>query len=384
MRACLEVNVQAFSENVRMLSNLAGPDGFFCPMIKADGYGHGALAIAKNLQSMGCKKLGVISVEEGLQLKSISHEMDIYVFGSYDKDQIDVIDSCRFIPVVGQWTDLKNLLESKKEEIPFHIKFNLGMNRLGFRLSEMSSIAEYIQSYPRLKLKGVCSHLSEGGNVHKTLQRIISFKDICRYFQSFFPSEKLPCHLLGSAGWWSLWSHFKLEPSLGFRPGICLYGIKPPVIFESEEAKKRYDSVSLKNVSVLKSFVVQSRVLSTGQSVSYEGTWTARTPSVLAVVSMGYADGLPYRLSNKADVLFRGKRVPIVGRVCMDFFMIDVTTVVGSQEEVGKGEEVVIFGSQGNNFISIEEQAEKAGSIPYELLTRLGNRVHRKHLLKTD
>ncbi len=384
MRACLEVDVQAFSENVRTLSTLAGKNSFFCPMIKADSYGHGALVMAKKLQSMGCKRLGVISVEEGLQLKSISNEVDVYVFGSYDRDQINVIDSCRFIPVVGQWTDLKNLLKSERKEIPFHIKFNLGMNRLGFSLSELSSIAEYVQSCPHLKLKGICSHLGEGDKIHKTLQKIVSFKDVCRYFQSFFPFEKLQCHLLGSAGWWNLWSYSKLEPNLGFRPGICLYGIKPPMIFEYEEAKKKYNSVSLKNVSVLKSFVVQSRVLSAGQSVSYGGTWTAEKRSVLAVVSMGYADGLPYRLSNKADVLFRGKKVPIVGRICMDFFMIDVTMVVEEQEEVGKGEEVVIFGSQGNNFISVEEQAEKAGSIPYELLTRIGNRVHREYLLKPD
>ena len=384
MRACLEVNTQALSENVQILSDLAGKNSFFCPMIKANSYGHGAWAVAKSLRSIGCKRFGVISIEEGVQLKSFSKEMDIYIFGSYDKSQIDVIDSYGFTPVVGQWADLKNLLDSKKKEIPFHIKFNLGMNRLGFQLSEMSSVVEYIQSYSRLKLKGICSHLNEGEKVDKTIQRTVSFKGICHYFQNFFSGKKLQFHLLGSAGWWALWSHSKLEPNLGFRPGICLYGIKPPVIFESEKARRKYNSVSLKNVSVLKSFVVQSRVLSSGQSVSYGGTWTARKRSVLAVVSMGYADGLPYRLSNKADVLFRGKRVPIVGRICMDFFMIDVTMVVDKQEEVNKGEEVVIFGSQENNFISVEEQAEKANSIPYELLTCLGNRVHREYLFRSD
>ena len=126
----------------------------------------------------------------------------------------------------------------------------------------------------------------------------------------------------------------------------------------------------------MKSFVVQSHILQPGQSVSYGKEWTAGEKSVLAVVSMGYGDGLPYGLSNKAEVLFRGERVPIVGRVCMDFFMIDITKVL-KEKEVYRGEEVVVFGFQNSNFISIEEQAQKAGSIPYEILTGLGRRVHR-------
>ena len=384
-RACLEVDLQALSENVHVLSALAGgKSSFFCPMIKADSYGHGALVVAKQLQSISIKKVGVISVEEGLQLKSLSREMGIYIFGPFDRVQINVIDDHGFIPVVGQWEDLKSLAESKKE-IPFHIKFNLGMNRLGFHLSEVSSLVEYIRQYPCLQLKGVCSHLNEGekaglGKEEKAIQQIVSFQNICHSFQCYFSSRCLQFHLLGSAGWWALWSHSKWERDLGFRPGICLYGVKPPVVFESEEARKKYDSIDLRNVSVLKAFVMQSRILSVGQSVSYGGIWTAKRKTVLAVVSMGYADGLPYNLSNKADVLFRGKRVPIVGRICMDFFMIDVTMAVGEEKEVSKGEEVVIFGSQADNFISLEEQAEKADSIPYELLTRIGNRVHRDYL----
>ena len=386
MRACLEVDLQALSENIKILSGLAGESSFFCPMIKANSYGHGALVVAKKLQSIGLKNVGVISIEEALQIKSLSRKMEIYVFSSFDKKQIDLIDSYGFIPVVGQWEDLKNLAGSQKKEISFHIKFNLGMNRLGFQSSEVSVLIEYIKSYPCLNLTGLCSHLSEGetaglGRNNWTTQQIGSFKKICCKFQNAFPDQDLQCHLLGSVGWLALWSHSKLDPILGFRPGICLYGIKSPVAFKSKAVKKKYNSLNLKNVSCLKSFVVQSRILSVGQSVSYGRTWIAKKKSVLAVVSMGYADGLPYRLSNKAEVLFRGKRVPIVGRVCMDFFMIDATAVVDEQE-ICKGEEVVIFGPQKNNFIPIEEQAEKAGSIPYELLTGLGNRVRRVFLFR--
>lgn len=381
MRACLEINTSAFFENINTLLSLSGKNSFFCPMIKTNSYGHGALDMAKILKSKGLKKIGVVSIEEALELKSLSEEMAIYIFGPFDEKEVHLISTHGFIPVVGQWENLKELSTLKKE-IPLHIKFNLGMNRLGFKESETTDLIDYIQSHPSLKLTGLCSHLNEGekaGADQDTIKQIRSFQNIVSRFQSVFSHQGLQSHLLGSAGWWALWSHSQGDPSLGFRPGICLYGVKPPVFFKSEEIKKKYDSIKLKKVSCLKSFVVQSHNLSAGQSVSYGKEWTAQKESVLAVVSMGYGDGLPYRLSNKAEVLFRGGRVPIVGRICMDFFMIDITKVVGA-EEVYRGEEVVIFGSQNNNFISIEEQAQKAGSIPYEFLTGLGRRVHRVFL----
>ena len=127
----------------------------------------------------------------------------------------------------------------------------------------------------------------------------------------------------------------------------------------------------------MKSFVVQSYTLPAGQPISYGGKWVTKRQSTLAVISMGYADGLPYRLFNKGEVLFRGKRVPIVGHICMDFFMIDVTAVVADKKEVQRGEEVVIFGVQSSQFISVEEQSDAVDSIPEEILTRLGERVHR-------
>ena len=408
MRACLEVDLKAFKKNMEILSGLPERKCFFCPMIKANGYGHGARDLAKTIQSMGFKKMGVISVEEALELKSVSKNMEIYIFGPFFPNQIDVIGENQFIPVVGQWEDLKSLGDHfPKKEIPFHIKINMGMNRLGFSLYEVSALMNYIQNTPHLKLTGVSSHLQEGEKAgmeeHKTAeeeskgikpvsskkqetllkkeknntsQQIDQFKSVCDEFRTCFPTNNLEFHLLNSTGGWAVWSHSLWDSYLGFRPGISLYGIKPEVFFYSEEAKKKYHSVKLRPVCRLKSFVVQSRVLSAGQSVSYRKTWTARKKTVLAVVSMGYADGFPYQLSNKAEVLFRGKKVPVIGRVCMDFFMIDVTAVL-EETEIRKGEEVVIFGSQENLFISLEEQAEKAGSIPYEILTGLGNRVRR-------
>ena len=384
MRSCLEVDTRALSENVKTLLNLTGHSPFFCPMIKADAYGHGALAIAKTLKLSGVKKLGVVSFEEALHLKSFLKETEIYIFGPLEKTHINTIHPFPFIPVVGQWEDLSNLSNSKKKEIPIHIKFNLGMSRLGFQTSEVSTLADYIKLSSCLKLTGICSHLNEGetaslGDKHHTSEQINIFKNICYQFKNYFSDQVLHYHLLNSASAWTLWSHSLVDPDLGFRPGISLYGIKPPIVFNSETAKKKYCSKDLINVSCLKSFVVQSRTINTNQSVSYGQTWTAKKKSKIAIVSMGYADGLPYQLSNKAEVLFRGRKAPIVGRICMDFFMIDITQI-WKGKEVKKGEEVIIFGHQYDNFISIQEQAKKANSIPYEFLTGLGNRVKRIYI----
>ena len=311
------------------------------------------------------------------------------------------------------------------------------MNRLGFSPSESLKLLSYIQKHPHLKLKGLAGHLSDGelagyewakakqkginfkkvlnqpnfekdflsqtglekGEAFKTFPNIkknlnmktweknninlralpfmLTFIKLSRFFQKALPHQKLETHLLNSAGWLSLWGHSFKDTLFGFRPGICLYGVTQPLVWHLAKASKAYGALKLKPTSLLKSFVVSVHTLLAGESVSYGGVWRAKKKSHVAVVCMGYADGLPYSLSNKGEVLLRGKRVPIVGRICMDFFMIDVTHLVRKGGAIKPGEEVVIFGEQKKAFISLEEQAHKAHSIPYELLTRIGPRVKR-------
>ena len=415
MRACLEVDLRALKHNVKTLSKINGP-GFFCPIVKANGYGHGALEISQALHSMGVKQVGVVSLEEALEVahghsspptKKLSRKnnLAIYILGPLDKDQISYMSLYGFIPIIGQWSDLKNLAlftKQKNKPLTFHLKFNTGMNRFGFLSSEKEALLKYIKKYPLLKLKGLSSHLSEGEKAGSqtggsAFHQIQTFKSLCDFFKKSFPQSNLDIHLLNSAGWFSLWCHNHItDLRLGFRPGISLYGVKPPVNFLTRKAKEQYHSLDLRPVACLKSFVVQSYVLPAGRRVSYGGKWKSKKKSTLAVVSMGYADGLPYSLYKKGEVLFRGERVPIAGHICMDFFMIDVTKPA-RQKEIQKGEEVMIFGSQkrnlagvlnktrlsnrknkkpmGKNFISVEEQTTKANTIPEEFLTQLGKRV---------
>ncbi len=382
MKAHLESNLSSLRKNIQTLCRLNGKDSFFCPMIKANAYGHGVFKIAEMIQSLGIKKVGVISIEEALQLKEFTDQLEIYIFGPFQNEtSIQILQSYSFIPVIGQWEDLKNLSRLQKKSIPFHLKFNTGMNRIGFQAKEAQKVADYVKKHSHLQVKGISSHLSEGevgGSTenNQTRKQINLFKKIYKFFQSSFPEQSLESHLLNSAGWWSLWSHSQFDPLLGFRPGICLYGLKPPVIFDSKIAEQKYHSAKLETVARLKAFIIQCHELSSGEGVSYGRTWIADQPSLVATVSMGYADGLLYRLSNKGHVLFREKKVPIVGSICMDFFMIDATEAWDGKA-ICKGEEVVIFGQQGNHFLSVEEQAKNAGSLSYELLSGLGNRVER-------
>lgn len=386
MRACLEVNLSAFAENIQILiKHIDKENSFFCPIIKADAYCHGAAGILKTLIQFGINTIGVISCEDALKYKKLFPELNIYIFSPYNADDIQFIDTYHFIPVVGQWDNLEALTKSKRKCVPFHLKFNTGLNRFGFHPSEISKVLEYIQNHPSLQLKGLASHLSEGGKIaieeSDAALQVQSFKKVCDFFKKQLPNQKFQNHLLNTSGWFALWSHSKYDASLGFRPGICLYGIKDPVVFSSKEAEQKYHSFSLKPISCLKSFVVHSYTLPAGEPISYAGTWKTKKQSQLAVVSMGYADGIPYSLFNKGEVLFRGERVPIVGHVCMDFFTIDVTSLA-DQGEIQNGEEVVIFGHQKNNFIPVTEHSDTINSIPEELFTRLGNRVHK--IIKND
>ena len=381
MRACLEINLSNFIENIHTLTRfINNKQSFFCPMVKADAYCHGATTMVTAIRQAGIKTIGVISLEDAVKYKNLIPDLNIYIFSPYKADDIQLMDTYHFIPVVGQWDNLKVLTRSKRKCIPFHLKLNTGLNRFGFHFSEMSKILEYIQKHPSLQLTGLASHLSEGGKIaienSEAAQQIQFFKKTCDFFQKHLPHQRLQNHLLSTAGWLALWTHSKHDPHLGFRPGMCLYGIKAPVVFSSKEAEKKYETFPLKPISCLKSFVVHSYTLPAGEPISYAGTWVTKRKSKLAVVSMGYADGIPYSLFNKGQVLFRGKRAPIVGRIYMDFFTIDITNIA-DQGEIQNGEEVVIFGYQENSFISLKEQSDKANSIPEELFTRLGHRVHK-------
>lgn len=376
------VNLENLRHNLGILRNISKASRFFCPMVKSNAYGHGDVRVAKVLTENGVDVLGVALVEEGLRLRRGGIRAKILIFGPFHSDAGDDIVDHSLIPVVGHWEELsflKELSGNKKTVCPVHIKFNTGMNRLGFELKEAESIRKFLETSPYLKLEGVCSHLShgeDGGNsTGNTTHQIIAFKTLTEHFDN-----DVIFHLWNSSGWISQWAHNRSagEATWGFRPGIALYGIEPKIECQSEEAREKLSALNLKPVMSLHSEVVTLHEVKEGEHVSYGGRWVANQPGHIGVVPIGYADGYSRHFSNKGIMLIRGEEVPVRGTVCMDYTMIDVTGASG--ESIKLGEPVVIFGTQKGATLTARRLSEMIGTIPYEIVTCIGRRVPRRYV----
>jgi alanine racemase len=375
-RTFAEINLDHLAHNFFEIQKIAGLDRFLCPMVKANGYGHGDVQIAKHLERCGAQNLGVCLIEEGLLLRNSGINTDILVFRGFDKYGAQIILDHRLTPVVSTWDQLSHLEYIADDPVFIHLKFDTGMNRLGFALSEAEALFDYFKKTKKLKLKAVLSHFYnsedaylENGNSFQQTEKMESILNFFKPFQVFG-------HLFNSGGIASFAQtqsrpdHYLQKNNWGFRPGLSLYGYQPAVTF---------NELDLKPVMSLKSVVNNIRNIKIGESVSYGATWTAVRDSKIAVVPIGYADGVHRLLSNKNHALFCGALVPIIGRICMDFLMLDVTDVVTANEyHKIVDEEVVLFGyDQLGNFLSAETAAHSAESITWEMLTSVGERVPR-------
>lgn len=375
-----EISLSRLEANARWLHSLT-PE-FFCPMIKSNAYGHGDVEVARRLSSIGIKTFGLALIEEALRLRSNGLEKErLLVFGSFDAQGAGPILQHKITPVLSLWSEvehLKNLLSSGAN-FPVHLKFNSGMARLGFDPSEASELKRKLEVDGKLKLTGVCSHLSHGEDAGENQGRSTRQFEILNSLKDLF-GQKVDYHLLNSAGGLSLWAHDRMsEFHCGFRPGISLYGLPPEIHFHTPQAKEKWRKLPLQAALKLRSGVIHYHSLKAGETVSYGGQWTAARPSIVGVIPIGYADGYTRHFSNRGQMLYRGQRVPVVGTVCMDYTMVDLTDVLNNR--FGEyAEEVVLIGEQGQNCLGADEVAHWAGTISYEILTCVGRRVPRKYL----
>ena len=257
------------------------------------------------------------------------------------------------------------------------MKFDTGFTRLGFCPSEAEKIKSFIKKNPSLQLEGLCTQLITGREAGSRQSVTFSQRRLLCELQRLFSVKHR--HSLNTEALISSFIHDeKIDSFEGARVGIGLYGIKPVVKWQSQASKEKWESLYLQSVSTLKSYIVDVHHLKKGGSVSYEGTWKAKRDSRIATVSLGYGDGFFRNFSHKGQVLYRGQTVPLAGRVCMDFFMIDITDISGPAAHIG--EEVVIFGRQGDTVLSVSEQAACIGTIPYEIFVSLGERVKRTYI----
>jgi len=376
-RTFAEVNLENLAHNYHYLRQSMGEDLFCCPMVKANAYGHGDLAVAKLLESEGASHLGVCLIEEGLWLRSHGVTADILVFRGFDRMGAEKIVQFGLTPVVSSWEHLEYLESEIEETCKVHLKFDTGMNRLGFPMADVEKLHAYFKTSKKMRLKAVLTHFLNGEDAHTmdghSAQQLKKFDQIFQYFKDL----NVYAHALNSGGILSsiyLKSQGKTSPLLnkerwGLRPGLALYGHHAMSVGE----------YNLKPVMTLKSVINNIRHIKKGETVSYGATWTAERDSVIAVVPIGYADGYHRVLSNRAHCLVMGERAPVVGRICMDYLMLDITALSQkhSLDELKK-QDVILFGhDEEGRVLSPSELAHHAHTIAWEVLTSVGERVPR-------
>jgi alanine racemase len=345
-------------------------------MVKANGYGHGDVEISKQLEKDGVKHLGVGLIEEGLLLREMGVQTGLLFFGVCDERGAKVAVENRMTPVMSTWDQIRAFEACAPAGYPVHLKFDTGMHRLGFSMKDVIKLSQYFANQSKMKVEGVLTHLHTGEDAFNTEGSSFAQLKLFQIVEKAFQAQNVMSHTLNSAGLIGFLSHqgkvlpHGISPIQGVRPGLAIYGVSPV----------KDSPLFLKPVMSLRSKTVKYHFVPAGEGVSYNHTWTAPTDSVIAIIPIGYADGYHRLLSNKAEVLFRGQRVPLVGNVCMDYLMADVTSTLKNETvDSLKPEPVTLFGQdEKGNEISVGELAQKAQTISWEILTSVGERVPRE------
>ena len=363
-----EIDLGALTRNLETL-HTAAPGIDVLAVVKADAYGHGAVPVSRGLEAAGVRFLGVALVEEGLALRQAGVTSDILVLGgAYDGGWEAMIEH-RMIPVVFRPEHLASLdaaAAARGTTARAHLKVDTGMGRLGVLPPDVPAFLETARGRKRVVLEGLCSHFANAdlADAALTEKQIASFRTALGQMRTagFDPRWR---HLSNSAGLLALpEARDGVEMNLA-RPGLALYGLQPAPWLRPPR--------TLEPVLSWKTAVVHLKSVPAGTPISYGSTWTAARPSRIATLPVGYADGWSRLLSNRGAVLVRGRRAPIVGRVCMDLCMVDVTDVPG----VEVGDEVVLIGRQGSEVQDAHQLAALQSTIAYDVLCAIGARVPR-------
>jgi len=363
------IDRSALRHNYLEIKKRTTPGTKVMAVVKANAYGHGDVQVARVFESMGCEFFGVAIPEEGARLRQAGIKAPVVVLGGIFPEQAPELFDLDLTPVIYdmETARLVNGLAVKMGvRKKMHLKVDTGMGRLGIKPGEVAPFLREFRSLKGLELEGVLSHLAEADSLKREFSetQLELFNETLRTVREDCGFEPALVHMANSAAVVDLAdSRFNLV-----RPGIMLYGSYPSERFRGK--------IDLKPAMQIKTRILYLKSVPAGSPVSYGRTFVARRPSRIATLPIGYADGLPRRLSGSGEVLVKGKRVPIVGLVCMDLTMCDVTDVEG----VETGDEVVVLGAQGSEAITAEEIAERAGTISYEIFCNISGRVPRVYI----
>ncbi|MEZ2237343.1 alanine racemase [Microcoleus sp.] len=365
-RAWVEIDLAALTHNVKQLKNILSPRSQLMAVVKADAYGHGAIAVSQTVLQAGASWLGVATIPEGIELREAGITAPILVLGAtYTTEQVKAIAHWHLQPTictVKQALIFSEVLATLNQSLPVHAKLDTGMSRLGTPWQESTEFVQLIQSLPHLKLASVYSHLATADSPDPTimLQQQENFeRAIAQLKIAGINPDRL--HLANSAATLA-------NPNLHYdlvRVGLANYGLYP--------APHLQNVAKLKPVMQVKARVTQVKTIAAGTGVSYGHQFVAQQQTQIAVVGIGYADGIPRNLSNKMKVLIRGSFVPQVGAVTMDQLMLDVSSL----PDLEVGEVVTLLGKDGGNEISADDWAGILGTISWEILCGFKHRLPR-------
>ncbi len=332
-------------------------------VVKANAYGHGASQVAKALEAAGADLLACADIEEGAVLRAAGVKAGILVFGALSVSDLDGLFDCDLTPTIstpGAARAVQAAAVRYKRRVRYHLKIDTGMNRLGFRFDNLTRSLPELLASPNLELEAVYTHFATADDPespHFGEQRV-RFERALREVEGLGgrPAYRHACNsaafLRDSRVWYDR-----------VRPGLLLYGIVPPPLATT---------VPLRPVMSLHSKVVAVKGMRPSEIAGYGARFVADKPTTIAIIPAGYADGIDLRLASRGHVLIRGRRAPVIGSVCMDMLTVDVTGM-----EVFPGDDAVILGAQGEDRIDAREMAATVGTIPWEIVCRVGSRIER-------
>jgi alanine racemase len=389
------VDLRALQSNYRrIVEHVGGAPGDRAPrviaVVKANAYGHGAGQVARALEDAGADLLACADIEEGAVLRKAGVRAEVLVFGALSVSDLDGLFDCRLTPTIstpGAARAVQAAASRHKQRVHYHLKIDTGMNRLGFRFDNLARTLPELIASENLELDAIYTHFATADDPESALfqeqharfsRALVDVEALASAgARSGGASTRLPGGDRSGAGSASSVSTrpkihaansaaLLRDPRVWYdlvRPGLLLYGVVPPPLATT---------IPLTPVMSLTSRIVAVKGVRPGEGVGYGVKFHAERPTSIAIVPAGYADGLDLRLAGHGFVLIRGRRAPIVGSVCMDMLMADVSGL-----DVSPGDEVVIIGAQGDDRLGVGEIAAQIGTIPYEVLCRIGTRIDR-------